>query len=152
MDGASTIIVAVSIALVLVGAGIVASYGVQETAQEYDATDSVTLADVGNITELNNSSSAYYWGDSVEVETSNNKLLVPDEDYTWNKNNGTLTTLSTDAAGTTVDVTYSYGAQSDSQQATTTLISDVIEVGAYIPFLLILALLFFALSVFGGLS
>lgn len=152
MDGAGTIIAVVFVALALVGGGIVAAYASQETATEYGATETVTTGDIGNVTELTNSTSDYYWSDGVEIETSNNKLLVAGEDYDWHKTNGTFTVLSSDAANTDLTVSYEYGAQSESQQTATDTIALLIETGAYIPLLLVLALVFTALAVFGRLA
>lgn len=152
MDGAGAIIAVVFVALALIGGGIVAAYSSQTTATEYDATESVTTGGIGNITELDNSTNAYYWSDDVDIETSNNKLLVAGEDYDWHSDNGTFTVLSSDAANTDLTVSYSYGAQSESQETATNTIGMLLEAGAYIPFLLILALVFIALAVFGGLS
>lgn len=153
MDGAGTIIAVVFIALALVGGAIVASYASSETVLDRGGSDEITTNGIGTATPLPNSTDAYSWSDSVEVEnTTSNRLLVAETDYNWNKNNGSVTPLSQDAANTTLNVEYEYGSPSESQQEATNLLSMILDTGAWIPFLLVLALIILSLSIFGGLS
>jgi len=153
MDGAGTIIAVVFVALALVGGGIVAAYSSQSTSLDRGATENVTTGNIDTVAELNRSTSTYYWSDSVEVENiSSGELLAATEDYDWNKNNGSITPLSSDAANTNLNVSYSYGAPSDSQKTATETISMILQAGSYIPFLLVIALVAIALAIFGGLA
>lgn len=152
MDGPQLIIGAVFIALVLIGGGIVVSYGAQTSAIEYDASETVTTGNVSEVVELNNSSSAHYWEEDVKITTSNNKVLVQGEDYDWYVNNGTFEVLSDQAANTEVTVEYHYGAQTETQQEATTIAALILESGAWIPMIIIFALVLFAVSALNQLS
>jgi len=151
MDGPGTIIAVVFIALALIGGGIVAAYATQSTATDTETADNITTNGIGTISQVNNSTSDYYFSDTPRI-TNGSNLLISEQDYDWNKNNGSFEILSSDAANTTLSVRYAYGAQSDSQQSATNILALIIESGAYIPFLLILALVILSLSVMGGLS
>lgn len=154
MDGMQSIIAVIFIALILVGGAIAASVASQSTATKYtNVTDTLQSDSIGTILETNNASEDYYYSDNATVVngSSGNTLSDP-SDYEWYNTNGTLKINSANAANTELNVTYDWWERSETEITATENIGVLLETGAWIPFMIIVALLMSILFTTGALA
>lgn len=145
-------IAVVFVALVLLGMGISLSVASQSTATKYDnVTDTLSSGAINTTLATDNASieGAYYSDNATVVNASSNLKLSSPSDYLWYNTNGTLKINSQDAAKTTLNVTYDWYERTDTQITITDTVSQLTAAGAYIPFLLIVALLMAILGMMG---
>lgn len=155
MDGPHAIIAVVFVALVLTGGAIAVQHASQTTADKHAPNVTAQSGSPGEIVTLDNSSvDGAYYSDTATVtnESSGAQLDGNGTDYTWYTDNGTLRVDSQDAANATLHVDYEYWTRTETQIETTGVVNSIIQSGAWIPLVLVIALLLVGLTALGGLS
>lgn len=154
MDGPQTIIAAVVVALVLLGGGIGVQYSMQEAGTQHNYTEEFDTGTVGSTVTFNESNiDRVYYTERVTVTNESGENMLEGDDFEWYQENGTLKVSSSDLANNVnAQIDYSLRNPTDSQHTFATILGNIYQSGAYIPMLVILALVFLAIGTLGALT
>jgi hypothetical protein len=118
-------LVALSLLFILGIAGVQAA--VLNSGEQVNFENEEFTADVGNVTQLNNSGLPVVYDESVTVErvknNGNTQTLIEGQDYEWIRDNGTVKTLSGGELndGDTARIDYGYNAPDEEESAFATI-------------------------------
>lgn len=150
MDSVGGIIAAVLLAAVLVGGAAVGSLALQESAPEYDATESFNTSGVGSTYSV---TEGPYYSNTVEVTNGTGETMAEETDYTWNDTSGTLTVESQSLANETgASIDYSYQEPTETQSQFAAYVGTLVQTGAFLPLVIIIGVVLVAAGVLGGLA
>jgi len=155
MDSAQALIGVIALALLVAGGAVAASYATVTSADDAALSENATSGGIGDRVAFpsSNTDGAYY-SDSAMVtnESSGVELTGNGTDYTWVSENGTLVVESQNAANTTLRANYTIYERTTEQQSAAATLSSLFGALAYLPYVLMVAVVLLAVGVFGGLS
>lgn len=139
---ARLLLTAVAIAFLLVGGIAAVDAGVQETGERVTVEGESFTPSAGATTVLNQSQLdgvRYYRVENVTVLDENSTVMVPGEDFDWQQNDGTLTTLSGGrlAGDASATVTYGFTLTSATEKSIAELASKGGNVGRFAVFVMV---------------
>jgi len=155
MDSAGAIIAIVFVALAIVGSLAGAQLAYETGGEQFSETEDFDTNGVGSDVILNQSNrEGLYYSADVNVQNGSGVAMVPESDYTWDDDNGTLTVESQDLANeTSATIGYGYQIPTETQGQVASLLSNVLgDVAIFVPLIFVLALVTIALGLLGALS
>jgi hypothetical protein len=152
MDGAQALIGVVALALLVAGGAVAASYASVTSAEATALSENATSGAPGDeVVFPSSETDGAYYSDTATVFNGSTELQNG-TDYTWNGTDGTLTVDSQAAANTTLTANYTIYERTTEQQSAAATLSSLFGALAYLPFVLMVALVLLAVGVFGGVS
>lgn len=152
MDSAQGLIAVVVVALVFVGGGIGAQYALSDMGSQNDYSEDFEAGSVGTLETFNHSNvDGAYYDRSVNVSGAN-MGMVEGQDYEWHETNGTLTVESERLANSTAKIDYGYSMPTQAQDDIASTIGYILQTGAWIPLVLIFAVVVLGLGGFSKFS
>jgi hypothetical protein len=128
-------LVALALLFIMGIAGVQAA--VLNSGEQANFENEQFTADVGNVTQLNNSGLPVVYDESVTVEkvknNGNTQTLIEGQDYEWVRSNGTVKTLSGGELndGDTAEIDYGYNAPDEEESAFATIAGYGINFGSF---------------------
>lgn len=147
---------AAAVALIVAGGVAAVDQGIAETGQQASFSEKFNPPSSQAVTVLDQSqldSVRYFSVQNVTVTGNTGTLMIPGEDFEWNRNNGTITTLSGGrlAGQSSANISYGYRITADNQKAVGQLAADGAEVSGILVFVVVVAAVVVSIRALGVL-
>lgn len=147
------IVAILALALLLLGGAAAVSDAYESAGQHSEIENESFQPDAGNVTALEHSNlESVFYDHAVRVYGENGQLVDEGADYEWYRGNGTIRTLAGGRldGDTQADITYGYSTTTDTQTEFASLFANQVEVGKWLIFVLVVALLVGGMRTLGG--
>lgn len=156
-DAAHSALALVVVAIILFAAAAVADEGAARTGERTDVTaESFTpQGNTGDFIDLDNSNSdELTYSDDVQVSDKNGNHSIEGQDYIWNEDNGTIKPLAGGnlEGDNSATIDYIIWNPTEQDENVRSIITTVIDSGQWIPLLLLVVLVVFAIGFFGRVN
>lgn len=150
---ARLIITAVAVALLVAGGVAAVDLGVAETGQQESVSESFTPPTTSGTTVLNQSQLdgvRYFPVENITVTDENGTLMVPSEDFAWDRPNGTVETLAGGrlAGDSSANIEYGYRLTSDTAEGIGGLAGSGFETAGTLMFVVVVGFVVVSLRAF----